>query len=132
MLAGLPFGCGFVLIFMALLNYLTDAYEIFAASAMAAASCARSLAGAVLPFAATPLYRRLGVPWASSMLGFLSLGMCVIPFLFLWKGDRIRAGSQFCIYLKEKKEKELADLEGEREATRGREGPTDEVVEEKV
>ncbi|KAL5324085.1 hypothetical protein ACEPPN_008628 [Leptodophora sp. 'Broadleaf-Isolate-01'] len=58
MLAGLPFGCGFVLIFMALLNCLTDAYEIFAASAMAAASCARSLAGAVLPFAATPLYGR--------------------------------------------------------------------------
>lgn len=49
--------------------------------------------------------------------------MCVITFLFLWKGDRIRAGSQFCTYLKEKKE---------REATRGREGPTDEVVEEKV
>ncbi|KAH9220870.1 hypothetical protein DL95DRAFT_478182 [Leptodontidium sp. 2 PMI_412] len=96
MLAGLPFGCGFVLIFMALLNCLTDAYEIFAASAMAAASCARSLAGAVLPFAATPLYGRAG--------------------------DRIRAGSQFCTYLKEKKE---------REATRGREGPTDEVVEEK-
>ena len=120
MLAGLPFGCGFVLIFMALLNYLTDAYEIFAASAMAAASCARSLAGAVLPFAATPMYRKLGVPWASSLLGFLSLGMCVIPFLFLWKGDTIRVGSRFCIFLKEKKEKELADLERERDASRAK------------
>jgi len=114
MLAGIFFGMGFVLIFMALLNYLTDAYEIFAASAMAAASCARSLAGAVLPFAATPMYTRLGVPWASSLLAFVSLGMCAIPFLFLWKGDRIRAGSQFCIYLKEKKEKELETLEKER------------------
>ncbi|TVY75818.1 MFS transporter prlG, partial [Lachnellula suecica] len=74
MLAGLPFGMGFVLIFMALLNYLTDAYEIFAASSMAAASCCRSLAGAVLPFAATPMYTKLGVAWASSLLGFLSLG----------------------------------------------------------
>ncbi|CRK45057.1 hypothetical protein BN1723_006427 [Verticillium longisporum] len=37
MLAGLPFGAGFMLIFMALLNYLTDAYESFAASANAAA-----------------------------------------------------------------------------------------------
>lgn len=128
MLAGLPFGMGFVLIFMALLNYLTDAYEIFAASAMAAASCARSIAGAVLPFAATPMYHRLGVAWASSLLGFLSLGMCVIPFLFLWKGDRIRAGSRFCIYLKEKKEKELAHLEQEREVRRLNEG----LVEEKV
>jgi hypothetical protein len=112
MLAGVPFGMGFVLIFMALLNYLTDAYEIFAASAMASASCARSLAGATLPFAATPMYTKLGVPWASSLLGFVSLGMCAIPFLFLWKGDKIRDGSRFCNYLKEKKEKELQALEG--------------------
>ncbi|KAL2075918.1 hypothetical protein VTL71DRAFT_861 [Oculimacula yallundae] len=128
MLAGIPFGMGFVLIFMALLNYLADAYEIFAASAMAAASCARSLAGAVLPFAATPMYRRLGVPWASSLLGFLSLGMCVIPFIFLWKGDRIREGSRFCIYLKEKKRKELEDLERDREVKRTRDGLREEKV----
>jgi MFS family permease len=114
MLAGIPFGMGFVLIFMALLNYLTDAYEIFAASAMAASSCARSLAGAALPFAATPMYKHLGVQWASSLLAFLSLGMCGIPVLFLWKGDSIRKGSKFCTYLRERKAKELADLEKER------------------
>lgn len=114
MLAGVPFGMGFVLIFMALLNYVTDAYEIFAASAMAAASSSRSVAGAVLPFAATPMYTRLGVAWASSLLGFLSLGMCAIPFLFLWKGDVLRAGSKFCRYLKEKKEKEMEQLGRER------------------
>jgi hypothetical protein len=116
MLAGIPFGMGFILIFMALLNYITDAYEIFAASAMAATSCTRSLAGAILPFAATPLYENLGVAWASSLLGFLSLGMCVIPFVFLWKGDVIRKGSMFCTYLREEKETELEELEREREA----------------
>ncbi|KAL3424165.1 Polyamine transporter 3 [Phlyctema vagabunda] len=104
MLAGIPFGIGFVLIFMALLNYLTDAYEVFAASAMAATSTCRSLAGAVLPFAATPMYRKLGVAWASSLLGFLSLAMCGVPFLFLWKGDAIRAKSAFCNYLKRERE----------------------------
>jgi hypothetical protein len=114
MLAGIPFGVGWVLIFMALLNYLTDAYEIFAASAMAAASCSRSLAGAVLPFAAKPMYSRLGVPWASSLLGLLSLAMCFIPYVFLWKGDRIREGSKFCTYLKEKKASELAEVERQR------------------
>ncbi|TVY56401.1 Citrinin biosynthesis cluster MFS transporter mrr1 [Lachnellula cervina] len=113
MLAGVPFGMGFVLIFMALLNYLTDAYEIFAASAMAASSCCRSVAGAVLPFAATPMFARLGVAWACSLLGFLSLGMCVIPFMFLLKGDVIRDGSKFCNFLKEKKQKELAELDRE-------------------
>ena len=105
MLAGIPFGMGFILIFMALLNYLTDAYEVFAASAMAAASCCRSLAGAVLPFAAKPLYGNLGVAWGSSLLGFLSLGMCIVPVLFLWNGERIRRGSRFCQELKERRER---------------------------
>jgi len=102
-LAGLPFGIGFVLIFMALVNYLTDAYEIFAASALAAASCTRSILGAVLPLAAKPMYDRLGVSWASSLLGFLGLGVSIIPFAFIRYGDRIRANSKLCQYLLERK-----------------------------
>lgn len=117
---------GFILIFMALLNYLTDAYEIYAASAMAAASCCRSIAGAVLPLAATPMYTRLGVAWASSLLGFLSLGMCFVPFVFLWKGDVIRERSKFCNFLKEKKEQELEELARERREAGGK------ATEEKV
>ncbi|KAI9925474.1 hypothetical protein MW887_005855 [Aspergillus wentii] len=39
MLSGIPFGIGFLLIFMALINYLADAYGTFAASALGAASC---------------------------------------------------------------------------------------------
>lgn len=104
-LAGIPYGMGYVLIFIALLNYLADAYEIFAASAMAAASCVRSIAGAVLPFAAKPMYDKLGVAWASSLLGFCSLLMSLIPFVFLLYGDKIRSRSKFCLYLKELKEK---------------------------
>ena len=124
-LAGVPFGIGFLLIFMALINYLTDAYEIFAASALAASSCTRSIFGAVLPLAATPMYGKLGVAWASTLLGFLSLAMCVIPFAFIRYGDRIRANSKFCQYLAERK---LA-MEEERRAKRAREeGLEDGVV----
>ncbi|EDP89843.1 hypothetical protein SNOG_20018 [Parastagonospora nodorum SN15] len=49
-----------------------DAYEVFAASAMAAASLSRSTFGAILPFAAKPMYRAMGVAWATSLLGFFS------------------------------------------------------------
>jgi hypothetical protein len=59
-LAGILFGMGYLCLFMALLNYLVDAYEIFAASAMAAASLSRSSFGAVLPFAAKPMYEAMG------------------------------------------------------------------------
>ncbi|CAK7237460.1 hypothetical protein SCUCBS95973_009967 [Sporothrix curviconia] len=103
MLAGIPFGLGFMLIFIALLNYLTDAYEIFAASANAAASCCRSLLATVLPLATARMFQRLTIPGACSLLGGLSLLMCAIPFLFIWKGEKIRAGSKFCIALRERK-----------------------------
>ncbi|KAL8801464.1 MAG: hypothetical protein Q9182_004430 [Xanthomendoza sp. 2 TL-2023] len=106
-LSGIPFGIGFMLIFMALINYVGDAYEVFAASAMAATSACRSIFGAVLPIAARPLYAGLGIAWASSLLGFLSLGMCVIPFAFIAYGDRIRANSKFCQELKERKKRGL-------------------------
>ncbi|KAI8672220.1 MFS domain-containing protein [Fusarium sp. Ph1] len=104
MLAGIPFGMGFMLIFMAMLNYLTDAYEIFAASANAAASTCRSLFAVVLPLATTPMFRRLEIPGACSLLGGLSALMCIIPFVFIWKGPSIRARSRFCIALRERKE----------------------------
>ncbi|KAF3070767.1 Polyamine transporter 3 [Daldinia childiae] len=103
MLAGIPFGGGYMLIFMALLNYLTDAYEIFAASANAAASSCRSVFAVVLPLATTPMFARLGVSGACSLLGGLSLLMSIIPFIFIWKGEDIRARSKFCIALKERK-----------------------------
>ena len=113
MLAGVPFGAGFMLIFMALLNYITDAYEVYAASGMAATSICRSVFGAVLPLAATRMYRTLGVSWASSLLGFLSLAMTVIPFAFIKYGDRIRANSRFCNDLKALKEENAKQKEKE-------------------
>ncbi|KAL9107763.1 MAG: hypothetical protein Q9227_007385 [Pyrenula ochraceoflavens] len=109
MLSGVAFGIGFLLIFMAMINYLTDAYEIFAASAQGIASTSRSIFGALLPLAAEPMYRRLGVHWASSLLAFLSLAMAVIPFAFIKYGDRIRTNSRFCQELKRVKEKQVGE-----------------------
>lgn len=115
MLAGVPFGMGFMLIFMALLNYLTDAYEIFAASANAAASCCRSLLAVVLPLATSRMFATLGISGACALLGGLSAGMCVIPFIFIWKGPSIRSHSRFCIALKERKEEMLRKAEEDRQ-----------------
>lgn len=115
-LSGIPFGIGYMCLFMALLNYLVDAYEIFAASAMAAASFSRSSFGAVLPFAAKPMYRALGVPWACSLLGFFSVALCAIPFIFLKFGPKIRQRSKFCQYLAQKKRDEAEAREREGKA----------------
>ncbi|KAL2001327.1 hypothetical protein VTN02DRAFT_1907 [Thermoascus thermophilus] len=109
MVSGVMFGIGFVLIFMAMLNYLSDAYETFAASAQSASSCCRSIFGAVLPLAAKPMFNRLGVHWACSLLAFLSLGLSVIPFAFIRYGDRIRKNSRFCQQLRRMKEQGALD-----------------------
>lgn len=60
-MAGFLFGLGFYFILMALNNYLGDAYKTYSASAMAAVSFARSVAGGFIPMAVKPLYNRLGV-----------------------------------------------------------------------
>ncbi|CAG7977620.1 unnamed protein product [Penicillium nalgiovense] len=118
-LSGIPFGMGYLLIFMAMLNYLTDAYETLSASAQSAASCTRSILGAVLPLAAKPMFNRLGVPWACSLIAFLSLGVSVIPFAFIRYGDRIRANSKFCQELKRIKEAERLEWEREERLANG-------------
>jgi hypothetical protein len=45
--AGIPFGFGMMLVFLSLMNYLIDAYLMYAASVLAANSVLRSLFGAV-------------------------------------------------------------------------------------
>lgn len=119
-MAGVLFGMGYLCLFMALLNYLVDAYEVFAASAMAAASLSRSSFGAVLPFAAKPMYRALGIAWASSLLGFFSVALCIIPFVFIRWGGKLREKSKFCQYLAQKKREEAEAREAERRAAEHR------------
>lgn len=114
-LSGVPFGMAFLLIFMALLNYLSDAYLTFAASAQGMASTCRSIGGAVLPIAGRRMFMNLGIDWACSLLAFLALGVAVIPFVFIRYGDRIRANSKFCQELKKMMEEQA---EGERKEKR--------------
>ncbi|PFH58594.1 hypothetical protein XA68_13472 [Ophiocordyceps unilateralis] len=95
LLAGVPFGAGFVFIYTALVNYLTDAYHVFAASAHAAASCSRSLFAVLLPLVSPLLFSRLGISGACALLGGLSTVMCLIPFVFIYKGPVLRRRSRF-------------------------------------
>ena len=74
----------------------------------------RSSFGAVLPFAAKPMYRAMGVAWATSLLGFFSVALCVVPFVFLKWGGRMREKSKFCQYLRQKKREEEEARERER------------------
>ncbi len=93
MLSGIPFGIGLLLISMALINYLADAYGTYAASALGAARCTRSISSALFPLATSPMFGRLGTHWATSLLGFASLVVILIPFAFTRFGDHLRRNS---------------------------------------
>ena len=92
-MSGLVFGIGYLMIFIAMFNYLNDAYRQYAAPAHAAASTTRSLVAVCLPLAAPRMYNDLGVQWACSLLGFLVLALSFIPFAFIRYGKAIRSRS---------------------------------------
>ncbi|KAJ5091591.1 hypothetical protein NUU61_006461 [Penicillium alfredii] len=116
-MSGLVFGFGYQIIFISLLTYVTDAYRIYSASALAASVILRSIAGALFPLAADPLYSSLGVSWATSVLGFASLACIPIPFALLYAGPWIRKRSPFCQrLLEEEKLKGLSGLRTPEEA----------------
>lgn len=94
-LAGVPFGFGMVLIFLGIMNYLIDAYTIFAASVLAANSVLRSLFGAAFPLFTTQMYDNLGIHWASTIPAFLALLCVPMPFLFYKFGPPIRERCKF-------------------------------------
>ncbi|KAL7936848.1 MFS general substrate transporter [Trichoderma chlorosporum] len=89
-LAGFPYGVGFMMIFLCCTNYLIDSYVIYAASVMAANSILRSVFGAVFPLFTTYMYRNLGVHWATAVPGFIALGCVPFPILFFKYGAMIR------------------------------------------
>ncbi|KAI9849436.1 MAG: MFS siderochrome iron transporter 1 [Sclerophora amabilis] len=90
-----PFGFGMVLVFLSVMNYLIDAYTIYAASVLAANSVLRSLFGAIFPLFTTSMYQNLGIHWASSVPAFLALACVPFPFLFYQYGAAIRKKCKF-------------------------------------
>jgi hypothetical protein len=95
-LLSLLFGAGYLVEFMALLNYITDAYRQHSASAQATLSTIRSITAVVLPLAAPPIYENLGIQWACSLLAFFTLVLACIPFVFIKYGEALRKRSPFC------------------------------------
>ena len=80
-------------------TYLVDAFTLHAASAMAAATVLRSLVGACLPLAGQKMYATLGLGWGNSLLAFIALALCPVPFVFLKYGERIRKNPRFQVVL---------------------------------
>ncbi|KAL1411387.1 hypothetical protein Q8F55_002343 [Vanrija albida] len=94
-IASVPFGAGFLLIFSSMTLYLIDAYELFAASALASAAVMRAVFAAIFPLFTTYMYANLGLHWAGTLVAFLSLMCTPMPFLFHRYGAVLRRNSKY-------------------------------------
>ncbi|KAF2188979.1 MFS general substrate transporter [Zopfia rhizophila CBS 207.26] len=90
-------GIGLNILFMCITTYFIDAHPLYEASANAASTAVRSLIGALVPLAGRSMYQALGLGWGNSLLGFLALAMCPLPFFFYKYGERIRTHPKFQI-----------------------------------
>ncbi|KAF2500550.1 MFS general substrate transporter [Lophium mytilinum] len=87
-------GFGLLLTFMPANTYLVEVFTVHAASAMAANTVMRSVAASLLPLSSQQMYKVMGYGWGNSLLGFISLALVPIPFVFLKYGERIRKSSK--------------------------------------
>jgi MFS family permease len=94
--SGFGFGCAVV--FLSILNYLVDAYTIYAASVLGATAMYRSFIGAAFPLFTSQMYAKLGIHWASSIPAFLTVACLPFPFVMYKYGPAIRMK---CKYAKE-------------------------------
>jgi Major Facilitator Superfamily len=88
-------GLGFFTIFQAALNYLIDTFQQYSASAIAVNTFLRSVFAGCFPLFTNAMFHNLGVPWASSLLGFVAIALIPIPYVFYIYGPRIRAAGKW-------------------------------------
>lgn len=93
--SGFACGFGFCLLYNPANNYIVDSYQHYAASALASKTLVRSLWGACCPLFTIQMYHTLGYEWALTLMAFISLACCAIPFMFYIFGARIRKRSKY-------------------------------------
>ena len=100
--------------FISSYQYIIDAYETYAASALASVTLIRYVAaGGIVEVAVSisltvcspqklmyvqiPFYKNLGVHWTLTILGCIAALLAPVPYVFFFVGPRIRRSSKYAI-----------------------------------
>ncbi|TIA24760.1 MFS general substrate transporter [Aureobasidium pullulans] len=94
-MGGFCIGFGFIPCYNSANNYLVDTYQHSAASALAAKTFIRSFWGAGVVLFTEQMFHRLGYQWAGTLMAFIALACCGIPYGFYFFGERIRKFSKY-------------------------------------
>ncbi|KAF2832859.1 major facilitator superfamily [Ophiobolus disseminans] len=113
-LSGIMIGFGLLSIFLQSLNYLVDAYLMFAASAIAANTFLRSLCGAAFPLFARQMFEGMGIEYAATLLGCIAAVLVPVPIWFYLHGAKIRESSAYGPTSANRKEAVAEDGKGEK------------------
>ncbi|KAK4921695.1 hypothetical protein LTR28_012736, partial [Elasticomyces elasticus] len=95
--ASVVFGYGILCIFITSYQYIIDAYETFAASALVSVTLVRYLASGIMTVVGIPFYKNLGVQYTLTVLACISAALVPVPYVFYKYGHIIRARSKYAI-----------------------------------
>ncbi|PRP78702.1 hypothetical protein PROFUN_13441 [Planoprotostelium fungivorum] len=93
-LSGLCYGLGSAMLFTSIFAYLVDSYRDVSSSAIAGLNFSRNILAAGFSLFARQMFQNLGFHWAPSTLGFISLGLAIIPFVIYKYGSKLREKSK--------------------------------------
>ncbi|CAI7644318.1 unnamed protein product [Penicillium discolor] len=89
------FGFGTICLFVSGYQYVADAFEAYAASALSSLQLLRLVCAGGMRIAAEPMYKKLGNGWTLTLLGGASFLFLPVPYLLYWKGYKIRSYSRY-------------------------------------
>ncbi|KAH6678570.1 major facilitator superfamily domain-containing protein [Halenospora varia] len=92
--AGGVLGFADPLLWLSMLNYITDAYPNVAASAIAAFLIPSFIMAAALAHLGVLMFENMSTKWAMATIGFISFGLCALIYVVFFFGARIRGRSK--------------------------------------
>jgi len=95
--ASVLFGYGILCIFITCYQYIIDAYETYAASALASITLIRYIASGGMVVVGIPFYENLGVAYTLTIMACISSLMVPVPYVFFKYGHWIRSKSKYAI-----------------------------------
>ncbi|KAJ5092659.1 hypothetical protein NUU61_007529 [Penicillium alfredii] len=93
--ASVLFGVGVFCIFVSSFQYVADAFEFHAASALASIHMFRFVAAGVMRVIARIFYDNVGIPWTLTILGLILTALLPVPYVLYWYGPVIRGWSRY-------------------------------------
>ncbi|TKA76488.1 hypothetical protein B0A55_02877 [Friedmanniomyces simplex] len=95
--ASVLFGYGILCVFITCYQYIIDAYETYAASALASITLIRYFAAGGMTIAGIPFYENMGVQYTLTILACLSCLLVPVPYVFYKYGPWIRSKSKYAV-----------------------------------